>query len=658
MNSCFKKKLCRAEVWCFKKIIQLTTGEFSSNMKFLFEIISIFLLIQLATAPPPRRIEPKEQQEDPNQNKKHDLDDFGLEYNRYLREVIDLLESDPEFKKKLEEAQDVDIRNGQIAMELEFVNHKVRSKLDEVKRQEIERLRHLAQKQYELSNGIDTEHAKISSEHLDHGNPHTFEIEDLKKLIAKVSADLNEADEKRRKEFKEYEMQKEYEKQQKLKHLEGSEREAFEKQLKENETKHKQHERLHEPGSKPQLEEVWEKEDHMENQEFDPKVFFQLHDLDGNGFWDHTEVKALFLKELDKMYQAGAPEDDMKERVEEMERMREHVFNEADKNKDGLISYEEFLEKTKQPDFEKDPGWDSLDQKPVYTHEEYLEFERRRQEEVQRMIQQGLIPPQPVYHGDPYHQGHFAQYPHHPQQAAAHPQQAAGHPQQAAGHPQDHRYASNFGQGQPLQHGYPNQPHQGYPNHPNEVHPQAQAGQGYQYQQQQHGSQQGGVDSQPSHDHQSKQPQQFPGSQQGQANQPNQGNQAYQAHQGNQAYQAHPGNQANQQQYPNQGNHIPGDNQPQGIYQQQIHQNQQPNMQQGHAENILPGASVNNTHQKENDKPQSYQAGLDVSQMPNQVRQQLDLKYSKSDSDNHHPNNINAQYKTLQQNNQKQFSNH
>lgn len=61
--------------------------------------------------------------------------------------------------------------------------------------------------------------------------------------------------------------------------------------------------------------------------------------MDGNGFWDHTEVKALFLKELDKMYQAGAPEDDMKERVEEMERMREHVFNEADKNKDGKFEY-------------------------------------------------------------------------------------------------------------------------------------------------------------------------------------------------------------------------------------------------------------------------------------------------------------------------------
>lgn len=148
---------------------------------------------------------------------------------------------------------------------------------------------------------------------------------------------------------------------------------------------------MHHPGSKQQLEEVWEKQDHMENQDFDPKIFFQLHDLDGNGVWDHNEVKTLFLKELDKMYQHGAPEDDPRERMEEMERMREHVFGEADKNKDGLISYQEFVDKTKQPDFEKDSGWEGLDQKQVYTHDEYLAFERRRQEEVQKMIQQGLV---------------------------------------------------------------------------------------------------------------------------------------------------------------------------------------------------------------------------------------------------------------------------
>lgn len=38
--------------------------------------------------------------------------------------------------------------------------------------------------------------------HVDHENPHTFEIEDLKKLIHKTSEDLAEADRKRRDEFK------------------------------------------------------------------------------------------------------------------------------------------------------------------------------------------------------------------------------------------------------------------------------------------------------------------------------------------------------------------------------------------------------------------------------------------------------------------------
>lgn len=50
-------------------------------------------------------------------------------------------------------------------------------------------------------------------------------------------------------------------------------------------------------------------------------------------------MKALFLKELDKLYSEGAPEDDIYERREEMERMREHVFKEADLNHDGLIRY-------------------------------------------------------------------------------------------------------------------------------------------------------------------------------------------------------------------------------------------------------------------------------------------------------------------------------
>lgn len=65
------------------------------------------------------------------------------------------------------------------------MSHNVRTRLDEIKREELERLRHLATKENELNNGLDIDHLKIA-EHLDHTNTRTFEIQDLKKLIAKV----------------------------------------------------------------------------------------------------------------------------------------------------------------------------------------------------------------------------------------------------------------------------------------------------------------------------------------------------------------------------------------------------------------------------------------------------------------------------------------
>lgn len=113
--------------------------------------------------------------------------------------------------------------------------------------------------------------------------------------------------------------------------------------------------------------------------------------MDGNGAWDENEVKTLFIRELDKMYNEGAPEDDMRERIEEMERMREHVFTEVDKNKDGFISYQEFLDQTKKQDFQEDKGWEGLDQNKQYTEEEYRLFEKRRLEEVERLISQGMV---------------------------------------------------------------------------------------------------------------------------------------------------------------------------------------------------------------------------------------------------------------------------
>jgi len=355
-------------------------------------------------------------------------------------------------------------QSGKIAQELDYVNHHVRTKLDEIKRREVERLRELANQAYELSNDIDRKHLKVS-QHLDHDNEHTFEIEDLRKLIQKTSDDLAEADRKRRGEFKEYEMQKEFEREAQKKEMDEESRKKFETELKEKEEKHKDHEKLHHPGNKAQLEDVWEKQDHMDKNDFDPKTFFSIHDVDSNGYWDEAEVKALFVKELDKVYQSDLPEDDMRERAEEMERMREHYFQETDMNHDGLISIDEFMVQTNKEEFQKDPEWETIDRQQQYTHEEYLEYERRRQEEVQRLIAQGQLPPHPnmpqgYYAAPPPGGVAYQQAPPGAQLHYQHPDQVHAQQQQQYAQ-QQQQYAQQY---QQQQYGNGQQPVQLQPN--------------------------------------------------------------------------------------------------------------------------------------------------------------------------------------------------
>lgn len=82
---------------------------------------------------------------------------------------------------------------------------------------------------------------------------------------------------------------------------------------------------------------------------------------------------------------------DLMEKAEEMERMREHVFNEVDLNRDRLISREEFKRMSEQPEFEKDDGWKTIDQNQIYTSEELRQFEIQRQQQVDQMIQDGYV---------------------------------------------------------------------------------------------------------------------------------------------------------------------------------------------------------------------------------------------------------------------------
>lgn len=195
-------------------------------MKILTFLV-IILTLQVCYAPPVTQNKKEGESEESDIN---GLEDY-MEYHRYLKEVVNALESDPDFRAKLEKADEKDIKSGKIAEELEFVSHHVRTRLDEIKRVELERLKELVQKKRQLEDPNSIIDDPVHH-HVDHANPHTFEIEDLKKLIAKTTADLAEADKKRKEQFKQYEMEKEYKKQDKLNHTSGAEREKLEKELK------------------------------------------------------------------------------------------------------------------------------------------------------------------------------------------------------------------------------------------------------------------------------------------------------------------------------------------------------------------------------------------------------------------------------------------
>lgn len=104
-------------------------------------------------------------------------------YVKYLKQVIEILEEDENFSKRLQNVTEEDIRSGKIAEEIDFASHHIRTKLDELKRKEIESQRQLLRKQQDVRRGIHREYWNPLN---DRNNPDTFEVDDLKKLLAKV----------------------------------------------------------------------------------------------------------------------------------------------------------------------------------------------------------------------------------------------------------------------------------------------------------------------------------------------------------------------------------------------------------------------------------------------------------------------------------------
>ena len=69
--------------------------QFLSNIDLGMKVVLFFALIGLCQSRPPMKEKPKGR---PAQNGTNAEWDVGVEYNRYLQEVVQVLESDPEFR--------------------------------------------------------------------------------------------------------------------------------------------------------------------------------------------------------------------------------------------------------------------------------------------------------------------------------------------------------------------------------------------------------------------------------------------------------------------------------------------------------------------------------------------------------------------------------
>jgi len=281
------------------------------------------------------------------------------EYERYLDQVLLVFDSDPKVKEILKNATPEDIKNGIIEKTLRRIHPDIRSKLDEVKRNIIMDYRHKLRKA-KMDDNVPDELYK-------------FQHDDLKHLLNERHDRLATMNEERKRQFKKYEMEKELKHRMALRAMNEYDRkvqEALDEE--EKQKKMDQVKKIKHPGNKAQLEDVWESEG-FDKDTFNPKTFFKMHDLNNDNEWDDFELEAIFEKEVDELFE-GLDDIDEEEKAEEVSRMREHVVDHMDSDKDGVIQLSEFVEYSKSQDFDHEDPWDAAFA-AEFTNDELDEFE-------------------------------------------------------------------------------------------------------------------------------------------------------------------------------------------------------------------------------------------------------------------------------------------
>ncbi len=93
-------------------------------------------------------------------------------------------------------------------------------------------------------------------------------------------------------------MQAEHRRREMLKTMDEKRRLQAEEEFQNQQKKLRSHEKLHHPASEQQLEDVWEKEDGLDKDNFDPRTFFHLHDKNSDRQLDAMEWESMFYNEV------------------------------------------------------------------------------------------------------------------------------------------------------------------------------------------------------------------------------------------------------------------------------------------------------------------------------------------------------------------------
>lgn len=292
------------------------------------------------------------------------------EYERYLDQIL-LSFNDEKTREILKNATPEDIKNGLIEKTLRKIHPDIRSKLDEVKR------------------GIIMEYRqKLRRAKMDDKVPeelHKFQDDDLKHLLKERHDRLKAMDSERQKQFKKYEMEKELKHRMALRAMNEYDRKVQEAlDSEEKEKKMQKQKDLKHPGNKAQFEAQWEAEG-FDKGSFNPKTFFMMHDLNGDGEWDFGELEAIFEKEVEELFEGF--EADGEEISEEVARMREHVVEHMDLNDDGFIQIDEFLKFSEGKEWDHNDPWDTVFSFDAFDDSDFDDYEKNMDEEEKKELE-------------------------------------------------------------------------------------------------------------------------------------------------------------------------------------------------------------------------------------------------------------------------------